>query len=52
VLAPVDTSGAGDACNAGHLAARMDGADCATATLAGHALAGWTIMQAGAFAAR
>ncbi|MFC3308335.1 sugar kinase [Blastomonas aquatica] len=52
VLAPVDTSGAGDAFNAGYLAARIDGADCADAARAGHALAGWTIMRPGAIPAR
>lgn len=52
VLAPVDTSGAGDAFNAGYLAARMNGADCATAARAGHKLAGWTIMRPGAIPAR
>lgn len=51
-LAPIDTSGAGDAFNAGYLAARMKGADCATAAREGHALAGWTIMRRGAIPAR
>ncbi len=52
VLAPVDTSGAGDAFNAGYLAARLDGADPARAARAGHTLAGWTIMRPGAIPAR
>lgn len=48
VLEPVDTSGAGDAFNAGYLAARLRGQDPAAAALAGHSLAGWTVMRAGA----
>lgn len=52
VLAPVDTSGAGDAFNAGYLGARLDGASPADAALAGHALAGWTIMRPGAIPSR
>jgi 2-dehydro-3-deoxygluconokinase len=52
VLEPVDTSGAGDAFNAGYLSARMDGADILTAARTGHALAGWTIMRPGAIPAR
>lgn len=51
-LAPVDTSGAGDAFNAGYLGARLRGADPAEAALAGHALAGWTIMRPGAIPPR
>lgn len=52
VLAPVDTSGAGDAFNAGYLAARLRGEVPAQAAIAGHALAGWTIMRRGAIPAR
>lgn len=47
-LAPMDTSGAGDAFNAGYLGARLSAADLTEAALAGHALAGWTIMRPGA----
>ena len=52
VLAPVDTSGAGDAFNAGYLGARMNDLTIAEAVRAGHALAGWTIMRPGAIPAR
>ncbi len=52
VLAPVDTSGAGDAFNGGYLAARLRGEAPAEAALAGHVLAGWTIMRRGAIPAR
>lgn len=52
VLAPVDTSGAGDAFNAGYLGARMSGATVAEAARAGHELAGWTIMRPGAIPSR
>lgn len=48
VLAPVDTSGAGDAFNAGYIGARLRGATPDEAAIAGHALAGWTIMRPGA----
>ncbi len=51
-LRPVDTSGAGDAFNAGYLGARMRGTDPAEAARAGHALAGWTLMRRGAIPAR
>jgi 2-dehydro-3-deoxygluconokinase len=47
-LEPVDTSGAGDAFNAGYLDARLRGFGLAEAAAAGHALAGWTIMRRGA----
>ncbi|MET0180551.1 MAG: sugar kinase [Novosphingobium sp.] len=52
VLAPVDTSGAGDAFNAGYLDARLRGAEIADAARAGHARAGWTIMRPGAIPPR
>lgn len=52
VLAPVDTSGAGDAFNAGYLDARLSGAEPATAACEGHKLAGWTIMRHGAIPSR
>ncbi len=52
VLAPVDTSGAGDAFNAGYLGARLRGQGPAQAAIDGHALAGWTIMRRGAIPAR
>lgn len=51
-LRPVDTSGAGDAFNGGYLAARLKGACVEDAALAGHALAGWTIMRPGAIPPR
>ena len=51
-LEPVDTSGAGDAFNAGYLNARMHGASIEEAARAGHALAGWTIMRPGAIPSR
>lgn len=52
VLAPVDTSGAGDAFNGGYLAARLHGAGIRDAALAGHRLAGWCVMRHGAIPAR
>ncbi|MWV29226.1 sugar kinase [Aurantiacibacter rhizosphaerae] len=48
VLNPVDTSGAGDAFNAGYLSARLNGTDPRKAAQQGNALAAWTIMRAGA----
>lgn len=52
VLSPVDTSGAGDAFNAGYLDARLRGNSPAIAAHAGHELAGWTIMRPGAIPVR
>jgi 2-dehydro-3-deoxygluconokinase len=52
VLQPVDTSGAGDAFNAGYLDARLTGGSIEDAARAGHALAGWTIMRQGAIPPR
>ena len=52
VLAPVDTSGAGDAFNGGYLAARLRGASTEESALAGQRLAGWVVMRAGAIPAR
>lgn len=48
ILSPVDTSGAGDAFNAGYLHARLSGASPEEAAQQGHRLAGWVIMQHGA----
>lgn len=47
-LTPVDTSGAGDAFNAGYLYARLNGHTPQDAALVGHRLAGWVILQPGA----
>lgn len=47
-LAPVDTSGAGDAFNAGYLHARLKGQSPLDAARAGHQLAGWSITRRGA----
>jgi 2-dehydro-3-deoxygluconokinase len=52
VLQPIDTSGAGDAFNGGYLAERMNGASVKDAVMAGHKLAGWCVMRAGAIPAR
>jgi 2-dehydro-3-deoxygluconokinase len=48
VVAPVDTTAAGDSFNAGYLAARIGGASPRAAAIAGHRLAGAVIMSAGA----
>ncbi len=47
VLRPLDTTGAGDAFNAGYLAARLRGGTPADAAQAGHRLAAITIMHPG-----
>jgi 2-dehydro-3-deoxygluconokinase len=52
ILQPIDTSGAGDAFNGGYLAARMNGASVEDAAMAGHKLAGWCVMRAGAIPTR
>ena len=51
-LAVVDSSGAGDAFNAGYLQARLNGQPPRDAALAGHRLAGWNIGRRGAIPAR
>ncbi len=48
VLSPIDTSGAGDAFNAGYLHARLSGATPQEAAQEGHRLAGWVVMRPGA----
>lgn len=52
VLQPIDTSGAGDAFNAGYLSARLAGASPPDAALQGHRLAGWCVMRPGAIPPR
>lgn len=52
MLKPVDTSGAGDAFNAGYISARVNGSSIEDAVRAGHALASWTIMRPGAIPAQ
>ena len=51
-LPALDTSGAGDAFDAGYLDARLDGASPADAAAAGQRLAGWVVMRAGAIPPR
>lgn len=48
LLDPVDTSGAGDAFDAGYLHARLAGAEPAAAAAVGHRIAGWAVMRRGA----
>lgn len=48
LLNPIDTSGAGDAFDAGYLHARLNGADPLDAAAAGHRLAAWVVMRPGA----
>jgi 2-dehydro-3-deoxygluconokinase len=52
VLAPVDTTAAGDAFNASYLAARLADNDVIAAARAGNALAGIVIMHPGAIIPR
>lgn len=51
-LAPLDTSGAGDAFNAGYLHARLAGHAPDEAAQCGHRIAGWVVMRPGAIPAR
>ncbi len=51
-LEPIDTSGAGDAFDAGYLSVRLNGAEPREAAAAGHRLAAWTIMRSGAIPPR
>lgn len=51
-LTPVDTSGAGDAFNAGYLSAHLRAKSAQEAALSGHRLAGWVISHPGALPAR
>lgn len=51
-LRPIDTSGAGDAFNAGYLQALLRGAALVDAARVGHMLAGWTVMRRGAIPPR
>ena len=49
---PIDTSGAGDAFNAGYLDARLTDQPARLSALAGHRLAGWLVRRAGALPPR
>lgn len=51
-LNPIDTSGAGDAFNAGYLSTRHKGASHFEAAIEGHKLAGWCVMRRGAIPQR
>ena len=51
-LMPLDTSGAGDAFNAGYLSARLYGASPTKAASDGQKLAGWPVMRQGAIPSR
>jgi 2-dehydro-3-deoxygluconokinase len=51
-LVPLDSSGAGDAFNAGYLAARLSGLPPLAAAAAGHQRAAWVVMRAGAIPPR
>ncbi|HEX8445997.1 MAG TPA: sugar kinase [Sphingomonas sp.] len=51
-LSPIDTSGAGDAFNAGYLHGRLIGHDRPASAMIGHRLAGWVVMQPGAVPAQ
>lgn len=51
-LVPVDTSGAGDAFDAGYLSARLRGTSPEQAAREAHQLAGWTVMRPGAIPPR
>lgn len=51
-LSPLDSSGAGDAFNAGYLSARLEGQAPLRSAEWGQALAGWTIMRRGAIPPR
>jgi 2-dehydro-3-deoxygluconokinase len=52
MLHPLDTSGAGDAFDAGYLAARLRGCVPEKAAAHGQRLAGWTVMRQGAIPER
>lgn len=51
-LIPLDTSGAGDAFNAGYLSGRLRGVPPAEAAGTGQRLSGWTVMRQGAIPPR